>query len=222
MQKNNFIYRPHRFLKPVRSLCLLFTLISPFASFAQNTLSKEILADQIKTVAISGNQIFNITVGTTDENKISLSSTLDGEYQNKYQIATEEKDNTLTLRLEFMSFEDIPDDKRNAHKVIAATLYLKIPKNLNLNIVSDVGSVDVSGNYNSLSVELLQGHCVVDGLTKSATINTIDGNISVVTRDAKINASSNNGEVVVDDFSRSQSQWNLKSINGDITVAKKE
>ena len=216
------IYRPHRFLKPVRSFALIFCLAFYYCGNSQNTLTKTIDATAIETISIQGNQIFNISVVTSKTETIEVTSILDGEYQSNYQIITEEKQRKLTLRLAFMSFEDIPDDKRNAHKVIAATLRLKIPENLSLNIYSDVGSADVIGNYKTLSIELLQGHCKVNGTSKNATINTIEGKIDVLTKDAKIIASSNNGEVVVDDFSRPQSQWNLKSINGDITVAKKE
>ncbi|WP_430466961.1 hypothetical protein [Winogradskyella ouciana] len=218
----NYKYRPQRFPKPVRSFVLVFCLVFSYCGNSQNILTKTIDASAIETISIQGNQIFNISVVTSKTNLIDITSTLDGEYQSKYQIITEEKNNKLTLRLEFMSFEDIPDNKRNAHKVIAATLHLKIPENLNLNIHSDVGSADVAGNFNMLSIELSQGYCNVNGLAKNGIINTIDGNISVVTKDGKIIASSKNGKVVKDNFNPSQSLWNLKSINGDITVAKKE
>lgn len=189
---------------------------------SQNILNKEIKADGIDTISIDGNQIFNISVETTKADYISIASKLDGEYQNAYQIAVKYEDNELILGLEFMSFEDVPDDKRNAHKVIAATLVLKVPENLNLNISSDVGSVDLKGDFNMLLIKLLQGHCLVNGMSKITFINTIDGKISVVTNSANVNAISKNGTVVIEDFEDLVSQWNLESINGDITVVKKE
>jgi DUF4097 and DUF4098 domain-containing protein YvlB len=121
-----------------------------------------------------------------------------------------------------MSFTEIPDDKRNAHKVIAATLHLEIPEQLTLNILSDVGSVALNGNFRSLFIELIQGQCRVTGKAKTATINTLDGDINVVTKSATVEASSNNGKVSLDAFSNSNTLWILKSINGDITVAKQE
>lgn len=218
----NYIFRPHMFLKLVRPFVLVFCFVLSNFGNSQNTLTKTIDANAIETISIQGNQIFNITVLTSKTDLIEITSKLDGEYQSKYQIITEQKDNKLTLQLEFMSFEDIPDNKRNAHKVIAATLHLKIPENLNLIIHSDIGSADIAGNFNMLSIELLQGYCNVNALAKNSIINTIDGNISIVTEDAKIIASSKNGKVVKDNFNPSPSHWNLKSINGDITVVKKD
>jgi DUF4097 and DUF4098 domain-containing protein YvlB len=121
-----------------------------------------------------------------------------------------------------MGFTIIADDKRNAHKVIAATLYLEIPEYLSLQISSDIGSADLSGNFDALSIELLQGHCEVIGEIRNATINTIEGSIKVVTQSANIDANSNNGNVTLDAFSRSSSLWKLRTINGDITVEKQE
>jgi hypothetical protein len=189
---------------------------------AQNILEKKLLADGIEMISIIGNQIFKISVSTSKSDYITIKSTLDGEYQNQFQIVTEEANDELKLRLERMAFTAIADDKRNAHKVIAATLSLEIPKQLSLYISSDVGSVDLSGNFDWLYIELLQGHCEVMGKIHNATINTIDGDIKVVTRSASIDANSNNGSVTLDEFSLSSSLWKLRTINGDITVAKRE
>ena len=97
---------------------------------AQNSLTKTIAADSVSTIEINGNQIFTINVTTTKNNQILVSSTLDGEYQNKYQVAVKHKGTQLLLALDYVSFDDIPDDKRNAHKVIAATLKVEIPEDL--------------------------------------------------------------------------------------------
>lgn len=206
-----------------RAFFVIFVfLCSSIHAEAQNVLEKKILADKIKTISINGNQIFTISVSTSNTDYISIKSILDGEYQNQFQIVTELENDILNLSLEHLSFSTIADDKRNAHKVIAATLFLKIPEELTLNILSDVGSVDLNGNYNSLSIELLQGHCEVIASVKTATIKTIDGDINVVTQSAIINANSNNGTVTLDEFSKGNSTWVLKSINGNITVAKPE
>ena len=204
-----------------RAFFMFLFFISGVAQ-SQNTIKKELKAGNIKSVVIDGNQIFNISVVTKEKNNIAITSTLDGEYQNKYQIATKVEDNTLALSLEFMSFEDIPDDKRNAHKIIAATLHLEIPKKLSLNVFSDVGSVDVEGSFSTLYIELLQGTCIIIGESEYAKINTIDGNIRVVTKHVKAIATSNNGRVDVDNFDRYDSLWELNSINGNITVVKQE
>lgn len=199
-------------------LCIFFAIT--ISAGAQNVLEKKIIADKIDTISINGNQVFSISVSTAKTDYIEIMSSLDGEYQNQFQIIAEEENDNLKLSLERVTFAVIADDKRNAHKVIAATLHLIIPEHLSLNIFSDVGSVQLNGDFDFLSIELLQGQCEVIGKVNKATINTIDGDINVVTQSANINAKSNNGNIVLDEFSISNSMWKLQSINGDITVVK--
>ncbi len=199
------------------SCVFLFITIN---SEAQNVLEKTITADKITTISINGNQIFNISVSTSKTDEIIIRSTLDGEYQNDFQIVIKEESQTLKLNLEHLSLLEIPDDKRNAHKVIAATLHMEIPEELSLHIVSDIGSVDVKGNFKLLFIELLQGQCQVEGDVKTANINTLDGDINAATKNAFVNANSRHGTVVLGAFSSSKSIWKLKSTNGNITVVK--
>ena len=187
---------------------------------AQNIFEKTIAADKISTISINGNQIFSILVTTSKTNEVIIRSTLDGEYQNDFQIVIKEDSQLLKLSLEQLSLAEIPDDKRNVHKVIAAILYLDIPEELSLHIMSDIGSVDIKGNFMSLFIELLQGQCQVIGEVKTVNINTIDGDINAATKNAFVNANSNHGKVTLDAFSNPKSIWELKSINGNITVVK--
>jgi len=198
----------------------VFFILSPLIIEAQNILEKHIQADGIKSISINGNDIFNISVLTSKTNQIKMTSTLDGEYQNDFQIVSIEENGILKLSLEHLSFMEIPDDKRNAHKVIAAMLYLEIPDQLTVTILSDIASVELDGEFKSLFIELQQGQCSIIGDAKTATINTFDGDINVITKSATVNAQSNHGEVVLDKFYDLESTWKLKSINGDITVLK--
>ncbi|WP_299120648.1 hypothetical protein [uncultured Winogradskyella sp.] len=215
-------YGSVRFLRPSTSKLIPIFLLGILFSQAQNKLQKIVSADQIETISINGNQIFNISVSTVKTDEIKVTSILDGEYQNDFQILLKKNNNTIQLSLEHMSFTDIPDDKRNAHKVIAAMLYLEIPEKLSLHIISDIGFVNINGSFKSIVVELSQGECRVKGEAEIATINTLEGDIDIVTKNARIEANSNNGTVSIDKFTGSKSLWNLKTINGDITVTKQE
>lgn len=196
---------------------VLFVL-SPLTIEAQNVLEKHIQIDGIESISINGNQIFNISVSTTKSDGIKVISTLDGEYQNDFQLVVKEEKSTLNLSLERVSLEEIPDDKRNAHKVIAATLQIEIPESLNVNVLSDIGSVNLLGTFNVLNVELLRGQFNIKGKVKTATVNTLDGNIHVITNSATIEANSNHGEIELDEFLNTISIWTLTSIHGDIRV----
>ncbi|NRD19068.1 hypothetical protein HNV08_03335 [Winogradskyella eckloniae] len=196
----------------------VFFILSLTTVDAQNVIEKTIQSDGIASISINGNDIFKISVATSETDKIKVTSTLDGEYQNDFQIVVKEEKSILKLSLEHVSLEEIPDDKRNAHKVIAATLHIEIPDSLNVNILSDIGSVNLLGTFNALNVELSRGQCHIKGKVKTATVNTLDGNIHVSTNSATIEANSNHGEIELDEFSNTISNWTLTSIHGDITV----
>jgi DUF4097 and DUF4098 domain-containing protein YvlB len=158
-------------------------------------------------------------VKTSRSNIIRINSIVDGEYENEYQIFTSINGDRLDIKLEQIAFREIADDKRNALKVIAAKLLLEIPQKKNLSIESDIGSVILNGSFNSISIQLQQGYCNLKGNTKEALINTIDGNINIQTGDAKIvSAVTNNGKVNIYPFKVKSSLYNLKSINGDISI----
>lgn len=222
MKLSNYIYRPHRFQNPVRFCVFILFFVLSFWANSQSVLVKEIDADNLSTIMVDGNQIFNISVCTSSVDRIKMESKVDGEYQSQFQIISKLQNDSLFVDLEQFSFTDIADDKRNAHKMVAVTLELEIPENLKLNIFSDVGSVNLNGNFNSIFIELSQGYCIVKGSTNEAVINTIDGNISVKTNNSLVEASSNHGEVSIDEFNNGTSIWKLQSINGNIAVAKLE
>jgi hypothetical protein len=205
----------------VKYLKAFFVLFSVMLQ-AQNSISSEINALNIKEISINGNQIFNIMVTTSSTEFIKISSVIDGEYQDSFQVVTEQKNETLFLKLEKSPLSDIADDKRNAHKVVAVNLSIEMPENINLSIISDIGYVDVEGDFNTLTIELIRGNCKVIGSATRAIINTLDGHINVETKDAEVNASSNNGRVIIDDFKITETLWKLQSINGNITVRNQE
>jgi hypothetical protein len=186
--------------------------------FTQNTSIKKIEADHVEIISIDGNQLFLIEVMTSNSKVFKITSVVDGEYENNYQIISSIIGNTLNIKLERIAFAEIKDDKRNAHKVIAAKLLMEIPNNMNLIIISDIASVQLDGNFNTISIQLRQGYCNLKGSSKTTSINTIDGNISVITKEAEVRAISNKGIVNVYPYKIKTSKYNLKSINGDISV----
>ncbi|GGI56510.1 hypothetical protein [Winogradskyella haliclonae] len=201
-------------------LGLLF--LSPLLSLAQNKSEYLFEAKDISEVIVDGNQIFNISVKTKVVEDISVKSLSDGEYGNDYQVVSEVKNNQLFISLERVSLEKTPDDKRNAHKVIAATLQIKMPEHLNLSIKSDVGSVEAKGVFNELNINLFQGGCTINAIAKLATIKTIDGNIYVKTSNAIIETDSHHGLVDFPSNMLGFNVWRLTTNGGNIKVEKQE
>ncbi len=185
---------------------------------SQNNRFERIMSESIQTIAINGNQIFKIEVETHNLPEILLRSQIDGEYQDLFQITNSIEGPVLTFQLEENPVVSIPDDKRNAHKVVAASLRLTIPKDMNLDIVSDIASVKLKGSYRQLTVQLLEGFCEIRGEIFMATVNTVNGGIKVETSSGEVSATSRYGEIKADNFKRKEGKWLLQSIRGDITV----
>ncbi len=204
----------------LKAFLVLSVLFFSFKTYAQNTINKAISAKDISEIVVDGNQIFNIEVEARPSKEIIINSLTDGEYQNEYKIHSEIKDGQLFIKLQKTPLYNIPDDKRNAHKVVAATLKVVMPEGLNIAIKSDIGSVNALGKFKTISIELLQGSVNVIGFAERAMINTFDGNICVTTENATIEAVSNNGKITVPKERFKNAYWILKSIDGDIKVVK--
>ena len=195
----------------------IFLGISIFG-FTQNKAEDTFSAKGISEIIVDGNQIFNITVTTEVSETISLNSISDGEYGNDYQVISEVKGKQLMVSLKRVAIEDTPDDKRNAHKVIAATLEIKLPDNMNLSIKSDVGSVKANGKFNNLNINLSEGGCNIIGFARVATIKTIDGHILVKTKNSIIQTDSHHGLVDFPSNMLGTNLWRLTTNGGNITV----
>ena len=202
-------------------LSMVFLLFSSSLK-AQNKRETTHSAENISKVIIDGNQIFNIEIIATATNEIKINSLTDGEYQDDYQVFSVENDGMLNIELRRTPFYNTPDDKRNAHKVIAATLKIEMPKNLELSVISDIGSVILTGDFKALFVELAQGSFRAEAEAKFATINTMDGAIDVKTKDALIETDSKRGLVNIPNDMFGFNVWQLKTIGGNITVVKNE
>jgi len=200
----------------------LWVMVMFFAGIihSQNKINETISAEGISKILIDGNQIFNIEVHAVPSNDIEVFSLTDGEYQDYYKIYTEIQQKKLFIQLQKIPLNKIPDDERNAHKVVAATLTVYMPEKLDLSIRSDIGSVNATGDFNELNVQLFQGNCNIIGSAVNGTVYTFDGNILISTTPATIDAHSNNGTVGIDLDKNTSSSWMLKSVDGKIEVDK--
>lgn len=218
----NSILKTYNHIKPHELREVFFILLLAVISFgySQSTNETNYNNTDITAVVIDGNQIFNIDVVAVEGSDIKVSSATDGEYQNDFRVISEVKEGKLYLALERSSLEVMPDDKRNANKVISAMLKIEIPKDKSLTITSDVGSVNLKGNFDKLNIQLKQGDCTVEGLAKHAIIKTINGNISIKTDNAIIQTDSHSGLVNIPNNLFGFNVWELTTISGNIDVKK--
>ena len=216
MVKSNFL-TPHKLFSEV-FLCLV--VFVSCMCYSQNKSETTYDSKLISKIVVNGNQIFNINIVASVNELITVESATDGEYQNDFSVVSEIKGNALYIKLQRSAIEIIPDDKLNAHKVIAATLKIKMPSKKSITINSDVGSVNLKGDFNEVNVELKQGNFIMEGVARFASIKTFDGNIYAKTKNTIIETDSHHGLVDIPNDSFGFNLWKLKTIGGNIKVEK--
>lgn len=189
---------------------------------SQNETLRTVDAKTIDRIVVHGNQIFEIEVYAEKRQTIELRSLLDGEYENNFQISVLEYNNSLEIKLVESKLSEIPDNKRNAHKVVAATLRLMIPIDLRLEVVSDVGFLVTGGRFKSVKANLRSGYFKFIGQASLLHVETARGNIYVSTANTTIEAESAKGKVSGLSATTGRNRAVLKSISGDIIIEKLE
>ncbi len=111
-----------------KAFCFYVIVVFSLVTQSQNSTEEQFLADGIVKIEINGNQIFTIKIDTGDVNFITVASLVDGEYENNFQIVSQIKDAKLIISLSKNPFRSVNDDKRNAHKVVAASLEIRVPR----------------------------------------------------------------------------------------------
>jgi len=196
----------------------LLALVGASAIGAQSKMIRTIDTTGIERIVIKGDQIFEMEVTSQKRATIEMRSLLDGEYENDYQIVATKKNRVLEIQLVFNSFSEIPDNKRNAHKVVAATLQLLMPHEQKLEVTSDVGFLIAKGKYKSLLVNLQNGYFNFQGVAQYLRAETNRGHIYFTSKNTITEAFSAKGEVRAETLQAGASKAILKSIRGDIEI----
>ncbi|WP_424492594.1 hypothetical protein [Salinimicrobium sp. GXAS 041] len=196
---------------------LLFSCTS-FLGSAQKETTSIIDGKEIKTIMISSDEVFRVSITAAPVDEITISTKSDGEYFNNISLEAEVKGNTLLLTSRYREILQSGFDKLSAHKVFAMEVLLEVPQNLNVEITSNLAAVIGKGDYNKLFVQLKSGFCTLENFTGNAVINTYDGNVEVETEDASIEANSRHGKVDIPENSFGAHSIQITTINGDIRV----
>jgi len=204
----------------------LFILILVFSEsmFAQKKLFKTYDAGDIHTVFVESDDIFQIKCTTAQTNTITIYTQIDGETFESTLLHSEIVDGVLKITTgrtpDFVPF----NDKLSAHKVLSIVLEVILPEGLSIDVYSTLASVHAAGGYDQVRVNLGRGSCHLSSFRfrESVAINTIVGNITIETKNAKILAQSRNGNVVISKGITGVKTMELQTIEGDITVIKSQ
>lgn len=205
------------------SLLILLVVLSGNL-FAQKKLFKTYDVSDTHTLFIESDDIFQIKFTTAQTDQITIYTQIEGETFESSLLHTEIIDGVLNITTgrtpDFIPF----NDKLSAHKILSIVLEIILPEGLTLDVYSTLASVDAQGNYNQVRMNLGRGGCHLSGFRfrESAHINTISGNITVETKNAKILAQSRNGNIVIPKGMTGIKTIALQTIDGDITVIKSQ
>jgi len=206
----------------MKYILYVLILFSVFTAVAQNRTQKSISGSDISTININGVGVFKISIESNTSENITIESKIEGENSEHVVLITETKNKTLFVNAKYQPLFIDANDKLSAQKVISIELLLKIPINKTVYVSSDMASIFVKGEYKDVTVELINGACVLNDFVGNATVNTIQGDIEVFTNRAKLDVFTKHGVLTLETLSQGNRLLSLYSINGNITVIKSQ
>ncbi|PWI31058.1 hypothetical protein DI383_04065 [Flavobacteriaceae bacterium LYZ1037] len=163
-----------------------------------------------------------MTIKTAKTKDISIESFVEGENSEHVVLVTHLQNNQLQVSSVYQPLFVADDDKRSVHKLISIELTILIPEHLNIIITSNIASVFITGSYNQVTTELINGSFQSKNFQGNLLVNTIHGDIHVATNLVTVQASSKHGDVKQEVLTQGSREILLNSINGNITVTKTE
>ncbi|MFD2824908.1 hypothetical protein ACFSYG_00365 [Leeuwenhoekiella polynyae] len=208
--------------KPHFLLCLGFLFAVLNSGYSQKQILYTQPATDLEGVFVNSDEVFQIHVTSTNTNAIELKAEIEGE-----TFETVLLDVHVENRLWVISTKRAPgyqkiDDKLAAHKVLSVVLKIKMPQNKELWVDSSLTSVELTGLFKFINLNLSSGDCKLNAFRGSGIINTLRGGIEVETEDNQIEAITRHGKLQVENNAYGSQHLNLKSVDGDIRVTQSE
>ncbi|RXG18134.1 hypothetical protein DSM03_101813 [Leeuwenhoekiella aestuarii] len=208
--------------KPHFLLCLGFLFAVLNSVYSQKQILYTQPATDLEGVFVNSDEVFQIHVTSTNTNAIELKAEIEGE-----TFETVLLDAHVENRLWIINIKRAPgfqkiDDKLAAHKVLSVVLKIKMPQNKEFWVDSSLASVELTGVFKFINLNLSSGDCKLKAFRGSGTINTLRGDIEVETENNQIEAITRHGKLHVENNAYGSQHLNLKSVDGDIRVTQSE
>lgn len=198
-----------------------FLILFPILCMAQKQTRQRIDAEGIEVIEIAADEVFKIEVKTAETDIIEMTTEAEGEYFNNIGILSRREGNKLIFESTFNKILENGFDKLSAHKVFSIKTEFLIPKNLNVEIASNIASVMAFGDYKNLQIQLKQGNCEVMDFSGNAVVNTYSGDVFFTLKNlVNVEAISRKGTVKIVQDQKSGDVLKLTSISGNIEVRK--
>ena len=191
--------------------------------FSQKTMEKIWGNAEITTIEIVSDEVSLVTISSNKSDTIKLKTKVEGENYEYIMLEVLKKDHLLAIRPIFTPFFEANNDKLAAHKVVAIEMELEIPEKTAIFIGSSLASVKTQGIFNQIHLELRNGNCELLDFQGNATLATRNGSIAVIAQEnVSAKAQSKRGKVKNNLFKAAKYFIEAKSINGDISLQKKQ
>lgn len=203
-----------------KHICFILGLIIQSVSlYAQASNYIELPYTSLQSIHLNLDECFSIQINTQkDLEHVIVKSKSEGVYQNQIRIKHESTKNQLQITTVFPPILNSGYDKLSAHKVLVFEVEITLPEKTTLYLKSNVGFVEVVGNYHFFNANLNYGDIDFKAFTGNAKVATYRGHIYMNTQDAHVKAESRNGKVEIENFNYKKHQIELKSVDGDIKL----
>ena len=184
----------------------------------QQLSSKNIAVNPQKKLNIDLTYVAHFEIDTHQENYIQTQLILEGEYREMFNLSVLETEGTYDISLAknplFANF----NDKLSAHKVLAITLKLRVPRQAVLDIDGLNSLVYTKGDYRELNVFLNEGVCYLNHDSQKSKIITTKADVflemntpseGIFFQSAFASAPKNN-------TAENEASWIVKSRDGNI------
>ncbi|MCL5246318.1 DUF4097 family beta strand repeat-containing protein [Cellulophaga sp. 20_2_10] len=200
----------------------IITLVAFSFNFlvAQKIVEKSVLNDHISLININTENCYEVTIETTNTNDVTVSATIDGEYQKDLLLEIKEEASSIFISTGFSPTFTNPNDKLSAHKVISISLHIVLPNYKNVRMYGKSSNITASGKYNNIDISLSDGYCVLKSIEETVAVTTQSGNITVESNNANITAKSKYGAIVAEKLTKGDIIFNLSTITGNIHISK--
>tara|TARA_R110002049_G_scaffold264645_5_gene440757 strand:+ start:4272 stop:4892 length:621 start_codon:yes stop_codon:yes gene_type:complete len=204
----------------MRFFLFLLAIITINFLSAQKIVKKSFANNHISLININSENCYEVTLETSKVNEISVSATINGEYQKNLSVQIKEEESTLFVSAGFNPNFINPNDKLSAHKVISISLHIVIPPHKNVKLYGKSSNVNASGSFKNLDISLSDGFCKLKNIGDAVFTTTQSGSIFLENSAATVTATTKYGKIYDADIPKGNSVFLLSSITGNIHISK--
>ncbi|AGC76245.1 hypothetical protein LX97_00914 [Nonlabens dokdonensis] len=182
----------------------------------------QLMQSEFKVVDINVFQYLKLDIKTTNEERVRIITSQDGEYKNAVILSGQVRNDSLIVRDPINPSFSFPEDKLSAHKIIDGSATLLIPENKKIVINTNAADISITGNYADVYINQLSGTCKIARLEGNLRYISVYADLFVQLKNYDISCSSRNGKVTSFEKPRIIKYFAvLETVSGNISKLKK-